>query len=474
MDTTDTRITDQPISRQVYFLRRAAYLDKVVPPGHLQQTHASTHAAKVYEGVNSDLSIAKMNELETAAQVQTTSASDFRGGFNSGGAYSRIEYQETRARSLQRGVNSEQVVRDADVVFGGEGRLRALEILEREIAGGRAPLLPLPTTGNLQTVDDSLGDGDVLPLSVLSTFRLSEEQRQQVLRGAPPATDSRAPSFSPVTAPSSVASPSPARAASPAPPVSSPGPQRTVKGSKSRGKIGSAEPYPVIGPAPKTRASRYNKSEQKKEEDMKEIEEDLEQVSSVKTRTYKTRALRHSIPEEEEANEEGEGEKKKKKEEEKKEEEEEVLNALPQIPRKIRDILLGKVLPTNAKEAEEGATARRECLIRHKTAISGHKINARGLNKTAMPPEFATPSRKAHSIACVCGNKNEEDVEGEWVACDQCNVWQHVDCMGDGVPEEKEKGEYLCQQCDPFTHRKLIRRLRREQPLPDVFVPRGV
>lgn len=168
------RIVNETVSRQVYFLRRADYLDRVVLPGRLQQAHASMHAAKVYEGVSGRLTISKMNERETAVQVQTTSAFDFRGGFTSGGqAHSQTEYQEMRARSLQRGVNSEQVVSDADAVFRGDSQLRALEILYRELATGAAPLLPLPTTSNLQTVDDSLGDGDVLPLSVVSVMMLS-------------------------------------------------------------------------------------------------------------------------------------------------------------------------------------------------------------------------------------------------------------------------------------------------------------
>lgn len=132
------------------------------------------HAAKVYAGVSGRLTISKMNGLETAVQIQTTSAFDFRGGFTSGGhGYSQDEYQETRARSLQQGVNSEQVVRDADAVFRGDSQLLALEILYRELATGAAPLLPLPTTSNLQTVDDSLGDGDDLPLSVVSGLILS-------------------------------------------------------------------------------------------------------------------------------------------------------------------------------------------------------------------------------------------------------------------------------------------------------------
>lgn len=213
------------------------------------------------------------------------------------------------------------------------------------------------------------------------------------------------------------------------------------------------------------------------------MEEDLEQVLSVKTPTNRTCALRQGIPEKEEgddkveeegAKESEELEKEQMKEDEQEEEEKEVVNALPPIPRKIRNILLGKILPANTQEAEEAASERRECLLRHKIAISGRKITARGLTMTAVPPEFAAPSRKPDTIACVCGNEDENDVEGGWVACDRCNVWQHVECMRDGVPKDIERGEYLCQQCDPFIHRRLIRRLRREHPLPDAVVSKGV
>lgn len=222
------------------------------------------------------------------------------------------------------------------------------------------------------------------------------------------------------------------------------------------------------------------------------MEENLGQVMLAGASTRKIRTSRRILSEKEEEDEElkeeqeeeheveeyeeddGEEEKEEDEDEQEEEEKEEVVDALPPIPRKIRDILVGNVLPANAKQAEQAATERRECLLRHKMAISGRKITARGLSMTAVPPEFAASNRKSNTIACVCGNKDENDVEGEWVACDQCNVWQHVACMEDGVPKDKEGDEYLCQQCDPFTHRKLIRRLRREQPLPDDVVPKGV
>lgn len=72
------------------------------------------------------------------------------------------------------------------------------------------------------------------------------------------------------------------------------------------------------------------------------------------------------------------------------------------------------------------------------------------------------------AIRCVC--MANVDIGGEWIGCDndECRVWQHVPCMGEAVPasEARQDGKYLCQQCDPFAHRKLIQRLRKNNPLP--------
>ena len=77
-------------------------------------------------------------------------------------------------------------------------------------------------------------------------------------------------------------------------------------------------------------------------------------------------------------------------------------------------------------------------------------------------PEFFDPANFApgwedESVRCVCG---AVDDDGEkMLQCEGCKVWQHVKCMG-GEPKR-----YLCQVCDPWTHRELVAELRTRHPL---------
>ena len=148
----------------------------------------------------------------------------------------------------------------------------------------------------------------------------------------------------------------------------------------------------------------------------------------------------------------------------------EAEEALPAIPRKIREIVLARALPRTETEARAAATVRKESLLRRELE-RGVKISSRRRAAMAFPPEFAG-SFRAEAIRCICG-RNEEDLQVEWVACDQCQVWQHVKCMGEGAVGNLEEDDYFCQQCDPYRHRKLIRKLRNDHPIVENLVPEG-
>lgn len=143
---------------------------------------------------------------------------------------------------------------------------------------------------------------------------------------------------------------------------------------------------------------------------------------------------------------------------------------LAPIPRRIREIVLGDALPANENEAFEAAEERRNCEIRKIETMDGEISSARVRANMAAPPEFAPQNRKAESVHCICGNEGD-DTRGEWIACDSCGVWQHNNCMGEGVPANPEQDDYDCQQCDPFRHRKLIRTMRKTNSLPESCVP---
>ncbi|KAJ3412548.1 hypothetical protein HDV05_000582 [Chytridiales sp. JEL 0842] len=71
-------------------------------------------------------------------------------------------------------------------------------------------------------------------------------------------------------------------------------------------------------------------------------------------------------------------------------------------------------------------------------------------------------------IRCICGF--EED-DGFTIQCDQCNVWQHVACLGLSPDPDLLPDQYLCEQCNPrrldVESAKMLqaRRLKMEQKL---------
>lgn len=42
------------------------------------------------------------------------------------------------------------------------------------------------------------------------------------------------------------------------------------------------------------------------------------------------------------------------------------------------------------------------------------------------------------------------DSAGLMVCCDECEVWQHCECMG--LDEEEIPDQYFCELCKPFDH----------------------
>ncbi|WVF68917.1 hypothetical protein IAT40_003691 [Kwoniella sp. CBS 6097] len=60
---------------------------------------------------------------------------------------------------------------------------------------------------------------------------------------------------------------------------------------------------------------------------------------------------------------------------------------------------------------------------------------------------------------CVCG---KEDVDVMMIQCDECNVWQHGECMG--IWEDWEApDEYFCEICQPERHTVLKRWIKRSK-----------
>jgi len=133
-------------------------------------------------------------------------------------------------------------------------------------------------------------------------------------------------------------------------------------------------------------------------------------------------------------------------------------------------IINGTALPKNGKEAKLASQTRyKRLLAQHQAA---HKVNsaarasrARKTDESDMMPEFFDAEAFAddQQVRCVCGIAFDDNTF--MVSCEKCTVWQHTACMGAGVPKDVDNDSYHCHVCDPWAHRKLIARLRRERPL---------
>jgi hypothetical protein len=46
------------------------------------------------------------------------------------------------------------------------------------------------------------------------------------------------------------------------------------------------------------------------------------------------------------------------------------------------------------------------------------------------------------------------------ICCDNCEAWQHNDCMG--LPNNYAPPKYFCEQCKPEDHKELLAARKRE------------
>ncbi|KPI40091.1 Transcription factor bye1 [Cyphellophora attinorum] len=79
--------------------------------------------------------------------------------------------------------------------------------------------------------------------------------------------------------------------------------------------------------------------------------------------------------------------------------------------------------------------------------------------KASKKKEEEEPEEK---IRCVCGEYEEEtDIPRAMICCDNCDVWQHNDCMG--FDEEYAPDTYYCEECKPENHKKLLAAIKKGQ-----------
>ena len=69
-------------------------------------------------------------------------------------------------------------------------------------------------------------------------------------------------------------------------------------------------------------------------------------------------------------------------------------------------------------------------------------------------------------IRCICGYVEEdEDDERKMICCEQCEAWQHNECMEMSENDDELPDKYYCEQCRPKSHKELLAKIARgEKP----------
>lgn len=143
----------------------------------------------------------------------------------------------------------------------------------------------------------------------------------------------------------------------------------------------------------------------------------------------------------------------------------------------MKNVVFGHALPNSRDEALQAQAIRRDCLLR-KTDSEDHPITSQRLRETMpFPPEFGPGNRKDMAKTkteqgyCLCTCGDERNVaDHDWHQCDVCDIWQHTECIPEGVSKDPEDG-YRCQQCDPWGHRERLMAIRAAQPIAEVHFP---
>ncbi|MCJ1354177.1 MAG: hypothetical protein MMC33_004164 [Icmadophila ericetorum] len=89
-----------------------------------------------------------------------------------------------------------------------------------------------------------------------------------------------------------------------------------------------------------------------------------------------------------------------------------------------------------------------------------------GRSKAAKLAEATPPPEEDAIIRCICGYVVEdEDDERVMVICDQCEAWQHNECMEISEKSEELPEQYFCELCRPEDHKDLLAKVARgEKP----------
>ena len=101
--------------------------------------------------------------------------------------------------------------------------------------------------------------------------------------------------------------------------------------------------------------------------------------------------------------------------------------------------------------------------------VTTPKPRGKGNKSKAAKQASATPPPEEDAdaiIRCICGYVEEdEDDDRVMIVCDNCEAWQHNECMEVSENTDELPDQYFCELCKPEDHRELLAKVKRgEKP----------